>query len=219
MTWPVGGREPLTRLLVRTKAVIAVVDDATRLPPALPPVMRLQRIIAGAAVELGSRARATIGGAVVFDALMAVGDTHEAEDYRLTVDADAALRPDRRAGYAFTVGGDPARWPVRVEVRLLPGPAYQYPPRTPVVRGSVLEAGPDRHPVADAVVIASADGGVTVAARCGADGRGDFGLGLPRYRPSRPTSIRASAPGGAVGDWRVVDTGDFERHVQLTVHR
>jgi hypothetical protein len=216
---PVTTWRPVARLLVRTRAVIVVVDDATGRPPSRLPAMRLQRLGAGGPVEPGWRSTVTLGGAVVFDGFMDMGRTPAIEHYRLIVEPDAAVRPERRGGYAFTIGNVPDRWPVRLEVRLLPGPAYPYPPRLPVVRGMVLEGEPGGSPIPDAVVTASEDGGATVAARCGADHRGSFSLGIPRYRASRAISIRATAPGGAAGAWRLLTPSDFQRSVQLTVRR
>jgi hypothetical protein len=106
-----------------------------------------------------------------------------------------------------------------VTVRLLPGPGYAFTPRLPVVRGLVLEPGPGLQPVPGAVVAASDDGGGTVSARCGADHRGSFSLGLPGYRASRATLIQATAPDGAVTPWRALVANDFETSVHLTVRR
>jgi hypothetical protein len=221
MRWPDATREPLSRLRIRTKAVVAVLDDATGQPPARPPVMRMQRLGDGDPVDLDWEQTLTLGGAVLFSGHTDVDGARGTEHYRLVVEPDSALRPELPGGYAFTVGPDPARWPVRLVVRLLPGPTYAHPPRRPVVHGVVVEAGPgpERAVVADAVVAASEDGGATVRVRCGADHQGSFSLGLPTYRPSRPMSVRASAPDGAVGAWRALTPRDFERSVQLTVQR
>ena len=129
------------------------------------------------------------------------------------------MRPDRPGGYVFTVGADPARWPVRVVVRLLPGPAYLHQLRLPVVRGSVVEFTPERPPVSDAVVVASEDGGAHVAARCATDERGSFGLGLPGYRPSKTILIQARATGFQPSAWRRLTPTSLQRPVQLTVRR
>lgn len=219
MRWPDATREPRSRLRVRTKVVFVVVDEATGLPPAVSPAMRMQRLEGGNAVELDWRSTVTLGGAVVFSGHMDVDGAPQAESYRLIVEADAALRPELPLGYEFTVGANPASWPVRLVVGLLPGPAYTYLCRLPVVHGLVIEAGAQRPPVADAIVVASEDGGMTVSARCGADHRGSFSLGVPRYRPSRPMSVRASAPDGAVSPWQVLTPRDFSRSVQLTIRR
>ena len=219
MSWPDAAREPDSRLLVRAKAVVLVVDDFTGQPPALPPTMRLQRLQGGAVIELDWRPRVTLGGAVVFDALDDLGGTPAAESYRLLVDADDTLRPDQPDGYGVDVPADPAGWPVQVAVRLLPGPGYTFAPRLPVIRGLVLEPGAEPRPVPDAVVAASENAGLTVSARCSADHRGSFSLGLPSYRPARTTFIRATAPDGAAAPWRPVVARDFETSVHLTVRR
>jgi hypothetical protein len=219
MNWPDATREPVSRLLVRSRAVVLVTDDFTGQPSAVPPTMRLQRLLGDAVVELDWRPTVTLGGAVVFGALDDLGGTQVAEHYRLLVDADDALRPDQPDGYALDVPADPAGWPVQVAVRLLPGPGYAFTPRLPVVRGLVLEPGPELQPVRDAVVAASEDGGATVSSRCGADYRGSFSLGLPAYRASRATVIQATAPDGAVAPWRALVAKDFETSVHLTVRR
>lgn len=219
MSWPDAAREPDSRLLARAKAVVQVVDDFTGQPPALPPTMRLQRLQAGAVIELDWRPTVTLGGAVVFGALDDLGGTPSAESYRLLVDADDALRPDKPDGYQIDVPADPANWPVQVAVRLLPGPGYTFAPRLPVIHGRVLEPGVGAQPVPGAVVAASDDGGLTVSARCGADHRGSFSLGLPSYRPARVTSIGATAPDGALVPWRPLVARDFETSVHLTVRR
>jgi hypothetical protein len=214
VTW-----KPVSRLRVRTKAVVVVLDDVTGQPPPLPPAMRMQRLLGPDAVELDWRTTLTLGGAVVFDGHMDVDGTAALERYRLIVEADAAVRPDRPSGYVFTVGANPARWPVRLVVRLLPGPAYAYQAGVPLVHGRVVELAPERPPVEDAVVAASEDGGTTVAARCAADERGSFSLGLPRYRPTRPIVVRASAPGFLPAAWRRLTPTDLQRSVQLTIRR
>jgi hypothetical protein len=219
MSWPDATREPVSRLLVRSRAVALVVDDFTGQPPAVPPAMRLQRLLGDAVVELDWRPTVTLGDAVVFGALDDLGGTPAAERYRLLVDADDALRPDQPDGYALDVPADPASWPVQVAVRLLPGPGYAFTPHLPVVRGLVLEPGPELQPVRDAVVAASEDDGATVSSRCGADHRGSFSLGLPTYRASRTTVIQATAPDGAVTPWRALVAKDFETSVHLTVRR
>lgn len=219
MRWPDATREPASRLLVRSRAVVLVLDDFTGQPPAVLPAMRLQRLQGDAVIELDWHPTVTLGGAAVFSALDDLGGTPAAESYRLLVDADDALRPDQPDGYGLDVPADPARWPVQVPVRLLPGPGYAFAPRLPVVRGLVLETGPGLRPVPDAVVAASDDGGATVSARCGADHRGSFSLGLPSYRASRATLIRATAPDGAVTQWRPLVARDFETSVHLTVRR
>lgn len=219
MSWFDLAHEPVSRLRVRTKAVVVVVDDVTGRPPPLPPAMRMQRLLGSEAVDLDWRTTLTVGGAVVFDGHMDVEGTASLERYRLLVEADAAVRPERPGGYVFTVGANPARWPVRLVVRLLPGPAYAYQPRLPVVRGRVVELADQRPPVADAVVAASEDGGATVAARCASDDRGGFGLGLPGYRPSKTIVIRAAAPGFLPAAWRQLRPNDLQRPVRLTVRR
>ena len=219
MSWPDATREPVSRLSVRSKAVVLVTDDFTGQPPAVVPAMRLQQLHGDAVTELDWRPTVTLGGAMVFGVLDDLGSTPAAERYRLLVDADDALRPDQPDGYALDVPADPARWPVQVEVSLLPGPGYAFTPHLPVVRGLVLEPGPGLQPVANAVVAASEDGGGTVSARCGADHRGSFSLGLPTYRASRATVIQATAPDGAVAPWRALVANDFETSVHLTVRR
>jgi len=219
VTWPRVDRPPLSRVLLRTKAVIVPLDAATGLPPAHPPVMRVQRLGAAGPVDVDWPQKRTLGGAVVFGEQTDTGSLPTSEDFRLIVEPDPVFRPEVPKGYPFTVGADPARWPVRLVVRLLPGPSYSYPPRTPVVRGTVLAGGPGpaRPPVPDAVVEASVDGGVTVTTRCGADHRGGFALGLPNYRPTRPTVVRALSAAGVQGNWRALLPADFDRTVQLTV--
>jgi hypothetical protein len=219
MSWVDVAQEPVSRLRVRTKAVVVVVDEVTGRPPPLPPAMRMQRLLGPEAVDLDWRTTLTVGGAVVFDGHMDVEGTAALERYRLLVEADAAVRPERPAGYVFTVGANPARWPVRLVVRLLPGPAYAYQPRLPVVRGQVVELAPQRPPVANAVVAASEDGGATVAARCGSDERGGFSLGLQGYRPSKTILIRAVAPGFQPGAWRQLQPKDLQRTVRFTIRR
>jgi hypothetical protein len=221
MRWPDATAEPLSRLLIRTKAVVVVLDDAIGQPPARAPLMRLQQLGNGNPVELDWEQTVTLGGAVVFSGLTVVDGARGPEHYRLLVEPDSALRPELPGGYAFTVGSDAANWPVRLVVRLLPGPTYLHPPRTPTIHGLVVEAGPgpQRPPVADARVAASEDGGATIRARCGADHEGSFSLGLPTWRRTRPMVVRASAPDGAVGPWRRLTPRDFERSVQLTVQR
>jgi len=219
MSWPDATREPLSRLLVRSKAVVLVVDDFTGQPPAVPPAMCLQQLQDNVVTALDWRPAVTLGGAVVFAALDNLGGTPTVEHYRLLVEADDALRPDQPDGYELDVPADPADWPVRVAVRLLPGPGYAFTPRLPVVRGLVLEPGPGLQPVANAVVAASEDGGGTVSARCSADHRGSFSLGLPGYRASRATSIQATAPDGAAAPWQALAANDFETSVHLTVRR
>lgn len=219
MSWPDATREPVSRLPIRSKAVVRVLDDFTGQPPAVPPAMRLQWLQGDAVTELGWRPTVTLGGAMVFGALDDLGSTPAAERYRLLVDADDALRPDRPDGYALDVPADPASWPVQVKVSLLPGPGYAFTPHLPVVRGLVLEPGPGLQPVANAVVAASEDNGGTVSSRCGADHRGSFSLGLPTYRASRATVIQATAPDGAVTPWRALVANDFETSVHLTVRR
>jgi hypothetical protein len=206
-------------VLIRTKAVVVPLDSATGLPPAHPPVMRVQRLDTAGTVDVDWPQKRTLGGAVVFGEQTDAGTPPAREDFRLVVEAGAVFRPESPKGYPFTVGADPARWPVRLLVRLLPGPSYSYPPRTPVVRGTVVAGGPGpvRAPVPDAVVEASVDGGGTVSNRCGADHQGGFALGLPSYRPSRATVVRARSPSGAQGSWRAVLPADFDRTVQLTV--
>lgn len=183
MSWPDATREPVSRLSVRSKAVVLVTDDFTGQPPAVVPAMRLQQLHGDAVTELDWRPTVTLGGAMVFGVLDDLGSTPDAERYRLLVDADDALRPDQPDGYALDVPADPARWPVQVEVSLLPGPGYAFTPHLPVVRGLVLEPGPGLQPVANAVVAASEDGGGTVSARCGADHRAASASGC---RPTVP---------------------------------
>jgi hypothetical protein len=219
MSWPELTQEPVSRLRVRTKAVVVVLDDLTRQPPPLPPAMRMQRLLGPDTVELDWRTTLTAGGAVVFNGHMDVDGAAAVERYRLIVEADASMRPDRPGGYVFTVGANPARWPVRLVVRLLPGPAYAYQAGLPVVHGRVLELAPERPPVADAVVAASEDGGTTVAARCATDERGSYSLGLLRFRPTRPVVIRAGAPGFLPGTWRRLTPMDLTRPVRLTIRR
>ncbi len=212
-------QEPASRLRVRTKAVVVPVDEVTGQPPAVPPAMRLQRLLGSDAVDLDWRTTRTLSGAVVFDGHTDVSGRTAEERYRLLVEGDATVRPERPGGYVFTVGADPAGWPVRVVVRLLPGPAYAYQLRLPVVRGSVVEFAPERPPVANAVVVASEDGGAHETARCATDDRGSFSLGLPGYRPSKTILIRAVAPGFLPGAWRRVTPTSLQQPVQLTVRR
>jgi hypothetical protein len=222
MTWPTMAREPVSRLRVRTKAIVLVVDHVTQKPPPLPPPMRLQRLLGPDAVDLDWHTTLTPGGAVVFDGHMDVDGTTTAEHYRLIVESDAAQRPDRPGGYAFTVGANPARWPVRVAVRLLPGPAYAYQLRVPVVRGRVVELARGSPPVADAEVTASEPGVVVpmeLVTRCATDERGSFSLGLPEYQPTSSIRIRASAPGFVDSAWRPVKAEDLDRPVRLTIRR
>ena len=219
MSWPNVTREPVSRLRVRTKAVVVLVDEVTGRPPPLPPAMRMQRLLEPDAVDLDWRTTLTIGGAVVFNGHMNVDGPANVERYRLLVEADAAVRPDRPGGYVFTVGSDPARWPVRLVVRLLPGPAYAFQPHLPVVRGRVVELAPERPSVANAVVAASEDGGTTAAVRCGTDDRGSFSLGIPRYRTSRTIHIQARATGFQPGAWRRLVPRDLKQPVRLTVRR
>jgi hypothetical protein len=221
MMWPGAARAPISRLRIRTKAVVIVLDDATGEPPARPVLMRMQRLGDGDPVELDWEQSVTLGGAVVFSGHTVVDGAGGTERYRLLVESDSALRAELPGGYEFTVEPDPAGWPVRLVVRLLPGPTYAHPPRLPAVHGVVVEAGPvpERVAVVNAIVTAAENGGATVRARCGADHQGSFSLGLPTYRPSRPMSVRASAPDGAVGAWRALTARDFERSMQLTVQR
>jgi hypothetical protein len=233
MSWPLMIQEPASRLRVRAKAVVVVLDDVTGRPSSQPPAMRLQQLLdkpTGAgkeAVDLDRRTRLTLGGAVVFDAHLNVNDTPTLEHYKLIVDGDEVQRPDRPNGYAFTVGKNPTRWPVRLVVRLLPGPAYRYQLRVPVVHGSVVELLPPQPPaadtvpppVADAVVVASEDAGVTSVARCATDERGSFSLGLPSYRPSKSFLIRATARGFKPSPWRRLTPLGLQRPFQLTVRR
>ena len=128
MRWPEATSEPLSHLRVRTRAIILVKDEMTGLPPAAPPSMRIQRLDERDAVELGWHSTVTVGGAVVFSGHMDVGDTPREESYRLIVEADAALRPERPGGYEFTVGADPDTWPFQLEVHLLAGPGYHIHP-------------------------------------------------------------------------------------------
>jgi hypothetical protein len=213
MTWPSLIQPPASQLLVRTKAVVVVVDDVTGKPPSEPPAMRLQRLLDTAVVDLDWRTTLTLGGAVVFDGHMDVDDgNHVIERYKLIVEGDRVQRPDRPNGYYFTVGDKPTRWPVRLVVRLLPGPAYQHQLRLPTVHGSVAELVRDEHgnplpvakwpPVPDAVVVAFEDGGLSMVARCATDERGSFSLGLPSYRPTKSFLIRATAQGFQPSNWR-----------------
>jgi hypothetical protein len=217
MSWPDPG-EPSSRLLLRSRAVVLLVDEVAGQPPPRPPEMRLQRLVGEEVVDLDWSPTVTLGGAVVFGGLMDLGGaTPAAERYLLRVPGDGVLRPDRPAGYEIAIPADPTRWPVQVLVRLLPGPDYRYAPHTPVVRGLVLEQGPEGRPVPDAIVAASAVGGAS--ARCRADRRGSFSLGLPAYRPAQTTSIEAIAPDGAVAPSRPLVPRDFETSVHLTVRR
>jgi hypothetical protein len=225
MTWPVLTQEPASRVRVRTKAVVVVLDDFTGQPPSQPPAMRLKQLLdkpdgmGKEAVELAWRTTLTLGGAVVFDVHTDVNGTASLEHYKLMIVGDEVQRPDRPQGYAFTVGPNPIRWPVRLVVRLLPGPAYPYPLRLPVVRGSVVELVPERPPVPDAVVVASEDAGVTTGARCATDERGAFSLGLPTYRPSKSFLIQATANGFKPSPWRQLTPSGLQRPFQLTVRR
>jgi hypothetical protein len=219
MIWPLLTQEPASRLRVRTKAVMVILDDVTGKPPSQPLAMRIQQLLGTEAVDLDWRTSLTLGGAVVFDGLMDVNGSLGLEHYKLIVEGDQVQRPDRPKGYAFTVGVNPTRWPVRLVVRLLPGPAYPYQLRVPVVHGSVVELLPERPPVTDAVVVASEDAGVTVAARCATDERGGFSLGLPTYRPSKKVLIRATASGFQPSPWRRLTPIGLQRPFQLTVRR
>jgi hypothetical protein len=217
MRWPEATTEPLSRLRVRTKAVVLVVDDATGRPPAIPPAMRLYQLGQGDPVEPSWRARVTVGGAVLFSGHDTVGLPRQQERYRLVVEGDASYRPERPAGYEFTVEPDPGGWPVRVLVRLLPGPGYTYPTRLPAVHGQVVRDGPEPRPAPDAVVVAAEGAAMTVTARCGADHQGRFSLGLPRLRDTRPMVMQAIATDGAVSPWQPIGLPELQRSVQLTV--
>lgn len=214
MSW---SRQALqTRLRLRTKVVVFVLDDVTGKPPPVLPRMSLQQVHDGTATDVHSGVTRTVGGAAVFDAHVVSDGGGTTEHYRVMVEADAVYRPDQARGYHVTVGPRPERWPAPVRVRLLAGPAYAYLPGLPVVHGVVVE-GRDEPAVPDAVVVASQDGGATVSTRCGADDTGAFSLGIPTYRPSLETLIRAVTRAGAVGDWRTVTFRDFQRSVHLTV--
>jgi len=224
MSWPEAGHEPDSRLLVRAKAVVKVVDGFTSKPPLVPPAMRLQRLEGEAVMELDWRPTLTLGGAVVFGALANLGGTPTAERYRLLVDADDVLRPDQPDGYDIDVPGDPALWPVQVAVNLLPGPGYAFTPPLPVVRGLVLEPGPELQPVPDAVVVATKDVNRPEAerrafAQCRADHRGSFSLGLPGYRDSQAVLFMATALDGATTPWQPLVAEDLKTSVHLTVRR
>jgi hypothetical protein len=215
--WPQATAEPLSRLEVRTKAVVVVVDDATGRPPAIPPAMRLYQLGQGDPVEPSWRSRVSLGGAVLFSGHDTVGLPRQEERYRLVVEGDASFRPEQPGGYELTVEPDPEGWPVRVLVRLLPGPDYAYPTRLPVVRGQVVRAGQERRPAPDAVVVAAEGPGPTVTARCGADHLGRFSLGVPRLRVTRPMVMQAIATDGAVSAWQPIGPQELQRAVQLTV--
>jgi hypothetical protein len=197
--------------------VVVLEDDATGRPPAIPPAMRLYQLGQGDPVEPSWRTRVTLGGAVLFSGHDTVGLPRQQERYRLVVEASAIYRPERPDGYEFTVEPDPGRWPVRVPVRLLPGPDYAYPTRLPVVHGQVVRAGQELRPAADAVVVAAEGTGPTVTAQCGADHRGRFSLGVPRLRGNRPMVMRAVATDGAASPWQPIGPQELQRSVQLTL--
>jgi hypothetical protein len=217
MRWPEATAEPLSRLQVRTKAVVVVVDDATGRSPGIPPAMRLYQLGQGDPVEPSWRRRVTLGGAVLFSGHDTVGLPAQQERYRLIVEGDASFRPEQPGGYEFTVELDPVDWPVRVLVRLLPGPDYAYPTRLPAVRGQVLRDGAEPRPAADAVVVAAEGGAMTVTARCGADHQGRFSLGVPRLRDTRQMVMQAIATDGAVSAWQPIGPLELQRSVQLTI--
>jgi hypothetical protein len=230
MTWPSLTNPPASQLLVRTKAVVVVVDDVTGKPPSQPPAMRLQRLLDTEAVDLDWHTTLTLGGAIVFDGHMDVDDGNPViELYKLIVEGDGVQRPDRPNGYYFTVGNKPTRWPVRLVVRLLSGPAYPYDFRMPTVHGSVAEVARDQHgnplpvaqwpPVPDALVVASEDGGLNMVARCATDELGSFSLGLPSYRPTKSFLIRATAAGFHPSNWRPLTSISPQRPIQLIVRR
>src|SRR5690242_3524683 len=205
MSWPDATREPVSRTWIRAAAVVRIEDAVTGRPPQHPPPMRLQRLGTSDPVDLTWTARLTVGGAVVFSGFDRVDPpppssaAPPAEDYLLIVEPDPALRPEQLTGYRFTVPPDPARWPVDVVVRLLPGPAYPYAPQVPSVHGQVLRPGSGRVPVAGAVVSVTEDAGEAILARAGADHKGRFTAGLLRYRTARTISAQATAPDGTVG--------------------
>ena len=225
MSWPLLTQEPASRLRIRTKAFVVVLDDVTEEPPSQHPEMRLKQLLdkpdgtGKEAVDLDWRTTLTLGGAVVFDGNMVVNGTTTVEHYKLIVVGDEVQRPDRPNGYAFTVGLNPTRWPVRLVVRLLPGPAYPYQLQLPIVRGSVVALLPERPPVTDAVVVVSEDAGATIAARCATDERGAFSLGLPSYRPSKSFLIQATADGFKPSPWRRLTAKGLERPFQLIVRQ
>ncbi|MEU4689782.1 hypothetical protein [Actinoplanes sp. NPDC023714] len=210
----------LTTLFVDTLVIVELVDEFTGRPPQIAPAMRLRRAGAEEPEEPASYRR-TAGGGVVFAAfdLVRRAAPAAAVSHELHVEGDAALRPDRPGGYPFTVPADPARWPVRVGVRLLPGPAYPYPRHVPVVHGRVLRAGA---PVAEAVVEVRPAGGGTVTARCAADEAGRFSAGIADYRAPdartpRPLALAARAPDGAASAVHLLAPEDFTRSIDLTV--
>jgi hypothetical protein len=65
MRWPELTKEPVSRLSVRTKAVVVVLDDVTGRPPSLLPVLRIQRILGPDTVELDWQVTRTVSGAGV----------------------------------------------------------------------------------------------------------------------------------------------------------
>lgn len=220
MTWSTTGAAPAVSVLIRTPAVVLPVDDVAGLPPATMPVMRL---LAGAgpdAPELSTPARRTVSGNVVFPGLdwpAGRPPPVAALTYRLMVEPDAVLRPDRPDGYPIVVPPDLAGWPVRIPVVLLAGPAYPYLRHVPVVHGRVLD--PAGAPLADAVVTVLDTGAPNPPApfaRAATDHLGRFSAGLPRLASDHVLVLRAAA-GGTTGADHPLAPADFHRSVDLTV--
>jgi hypothetical protein len=196
----------ISRLRVRTRVVVLPRDDVTGRPASRAPAMRL--LVAGN--ELPWTPRSTAGGAVLFSGLDLNRDAPPTgpAGYLLLVEPDPVLRPEQPAGYQFVVPVDPDRWPVRVPVTLLPGPAYPYLPQLPVIHGRVHRATGE--PVPDTLVAVLLDSGAT-AARAATDEAGRFSAGLPRRRTGQALTIRAA------GVQRPLDPTDFHRSVDLIV--
>ena len=197
-------------MIIHTPAMVLPRDEVTGRPPSAPPAMSLRSIRGGVETDLPWTARPTMSGGVVFSGFEAYESNlpAAARDYRLVVHPDPRLRPERPAGYPFTVPPDVAAWPVTIPVALLPGPAYPFLPQIPVLHGSVLRA--DHSAVAETEVAVLLDTGA-VTARGLTDDRGRFSVGVPRRRAGRNLTLRAAGLQQAVTD------DDFQRPVNLLI--